>query len=189
MAHWFHRNPIKATAPIPFDLRQVIGGPAASKLCSEVRLSRGRLLDFLRDSNNELELVENEFRLYCSLLQGNPQLWNGTWIHSVWEMNLLNRFFDSDQKNFETLLFASSIAGKSYDSPFQKGIIKSAGWVITEKFILQDSLFHSMRKAGKASCVVWFVSSGHKVVWGPKQCKYYFHIVFIIGFQRFCINI
>lgn len=36
MAHWFHRNPLKATAPVSFNFYGVAGSPAASKICKYV---------------------------------------------------------------------------------------------------------------------------------------------------------
>ena len=33
MTHWFHRNPLKATAPVAFNYYGVAAGPAASKIC------------------------------------------------------------------------------------------------------------------------------------------------------------
>lgn len=33
MAHWFHRNPLKATAPVSFNYYGVAGSPAANKIC------------------------------------------------------------------------------------------------------------------------------------------------------------
>lgn len=36
MAHWFHRNPLKATAPVSFNYYGVAGSPAANKICKYV---------------------------------------------------------------------------------------------------------------------------------------------------------
>lgn len=36
MAHWFHRNPLKATAPVSFNFYGVAGSPAANKICKYV---------------------------------------------------------------------------------------------------------------------------------------------------------
>lgn len=33
MTHWFHRNPLKATAPVSFNYYGMITGPPASKIC------------------------------------------------------------------------------------------------------------------------------------------------------------
>lgn len=33
MAHWFHRNPLKATAPVSFNFYGVAASPAANKIC------------------------------------------------------------------------------------------------------------------------------------------------------------
>lgn len=46
MAHWFHRNPLKATAPVSFNLYGVAGSPAANKICKCV--SRHFLLRRMR---------------------------------------------------------------------------------------------------------------------------------------------
>lgn len=39
MAHWFHRNPLKATAPVSFNFYGVAGSPAANKICKYVFFS------------------------------------------------------------------------------------------------------------------------------------------------------
>ncbi|XP_023236415.1 BRO1 domain-containing protein BROX-like isoform X1 [Centruroides sculpturatus] len=70
MAHWFHRNPLKATSQINFDLKMIVSDSQAIKLCSELRLARNRLLDLLCDPNNSVENVENCLNNYLSLLQG-----------------------------------------------------------------------------------------------------------------------
>jgi len=71
MAHWFHRNPIKATAPVTFELR---GGTAtngqAQKICSELRQARNHLLELLIDPNNEPETIVTALNTYLSLLHG-----------------------------------------------------------------------------------------------------------------------
>ena len=33
MAHWFHRNPLKATAPSKFDVKMVVQDVEALKVC------------------------------------------------------------------------------------------------------------------------------------------------------------
>lgn len=33
MTHWFHRNPLKATAPVSFNFYGVATTPAATKIC------------------------------------------------------------------------------------------------------------------------------------------------------------
>lgn len=42
---------------------------------SDLRLTRGKLLELLRDPNNDLITVENEFKNYLALLQGEPLPW------------------------------------------------------------------------------------------------------------------
>lgn len=38
MAHWFHRNPLKATAVVHFDLKAVLSNSQASKVATLVTL-------------------------------------------------------------------------------------------------------------------------------------------------------
>ncbi|XP_013419651.1 BRO1 domain-containing protein BROX [Lingula anatina] len=70
MAHWFHRNPIKATAPVTFDLRGVTSTGPTRKICSDLRQHRNRLLDILSNPNENMETVDNVAKEYFSLLQG-----------------------------------------------------------------------------------------------------------------------
>ncbi|XP_029448990.1 BRO1 domain-containing protein BROX [Rhinatrema bivittatum] len=70
MTHWFHRNPLKATAPVPFNFYGVASTPAASKICSELRTSRARLLELFTDASCNVEMMKNATDSYLSLLQG-----------------------------------------------------------------------------------------------------------------------
>lgn len=44
MAHWFHRNPLKATAPVSFNFYGVASSPAANKICKYERSSANRVI-------------------------------------------------------------------------------------------------------------------------------------------------
>ncbi|CAD7679968.1 unnamed protein product [Nyctereutes procyonoides] len=70
MTHWFHRNPLKATAPVSFNYYGVAAGPAASKICSDLRSSRARLLELFTDLSCNPEMMKNAADSYFSLLQG-----------------------------------------------------------------------------------------------------------------------
>lgn len=70
MTHWFHRNPLKATAPVSFNYYGVITGPPASKICNDLRSSRARLLELFTDLSCNPEMMKNAADLYFSLLQG-----------------------------------------------------------------------------------------------------------------------
>ncbi|KAI1240547.1 BRO1 domain-containing protein BROX [Lamprotornis superbus] len=70
MTHWFHRNPLKATAPVSFNYYGVATTPAATKVCNDLRLSRTRLLELFTDSSCNPEMMKNAADLYFSLLQG-----------------------------------------------------------------------------------------------------------------------
>uniref|UniRef100_UPI00358EC519 BRO1 domain-containing protein BROX-like isoform X1 n=1 Tax=Myxine glutinosa TaxID=7769 RepID=UPI00358EC519 len=70
MAYWFHRNPLKATAPVSFKLYGVVTSGEGGKLCNELRTSRARLLDLLTDMTCTVETMKNAAELYTSLLQG-----------------------------------------------------------------------------------------------------------------------
>ncbi|CAH1791874.1 unnamed protein product [Owenia fusiformis] len=70
MAHWFHRNPLKATAPASFDLRLVATNAASQKICSEARQARQRLLEVISDPNNEVATLETAVNNYLALLHG-----------------------------------------------------------------------------------------------------------------------
>ncbi|XP_075003268.1 BRO1 domain-containing protein BROX isoform X3 [Calonectris borealis] len=75
MTHWFHRNPLKATAPVSFNFYGVATTPAATKVCNDLRLSRTRLLELFTDSSCNPEMMKNATDLYFSLLQGSFS-WN-----------------------------------------------------------------------------------------------------------------
>ncbi|RLU23608.1 hypothetical protein DMN91_003814 [Ooceraea biroi] len=70
MAHWFHRNVLKATTSQKFELKVTNPTNAIRKLCSDLKLSRSRLLDLIRNANNTNDTVESAFLSYLSLLYG-----------------------------------------------------------------------------------------------------------------------
>uniref|UniRef100_A0A4W4H660 BRO1 domain-containing protein BROX n=1 Tax=Electrophorus electricus TaxID=8005 RepID=A0A4W4H660_ELEEL len=70
MTHWFHRNPLKATAPVSFNLYGVASSPAASKICNDLRTTRARLLDMFTDATCTPEIMKKATDEYFSLLQG-----------------------------------------------------------------------------------------------------------------------
>uniref|UniRef100_A0A8B9HME5 BRO1 domain-containing protein BROX n=1 Tax=Astyanax mexicanus TaxID=7994 RepID=A0A8B9HME5_ASTMX len=70
MTHWFHRNPLKATAPVSFNLYGVASSPAASKICNDLRTTRARLLDMFTDATCTPEIMKKATDEYLSLLQG-----------------------------------------------------------------------------------------------------------------------
>uniref|UniRef100_A0A8C9ZAH9 BRO1 domain-containing protein BROX n=1 Tax=Sander lucioperca TaxID=283035 RepID=A0A8C9ZAH9_SANLU len=70
MAHWFHRNPLKATAPVSFNFYGVAGSPAANKICNDLRTTRARLLEMFTDVTCNPEIMKSATDAYFSLLQG-----------------------------------------------------------------------------------------------------------------------
>lgn len=97
MTHWFHRNPLKATAPVSFNFYGVAGSPSANKICkyvdlaidihsqygnwkkfaymyifliSDLRTTRARLLEMFTDTTCNPEIMKNATDAYFSLLQG-----------------------------------------------------------------------------------------------------------------------
>lgn len=70
MAHWFHRNPLKSTGDVKFDLKMVATDSQALKICSDLKQSRKRLLELLPDANHEISVVEPALMLYLALLKG-----------------------------------------------------------------------------------------------------------------------
>uniref|UniRef100_A0AAY4BRM7 BRO1 domain-containing protein BROX n=1 Tax=Denticeps clupeoides TaxID=299321 RepID=A0AAY4BRM7_9TELE len=70
MAHWFHRNPLKATASVSFNFYGIAGSPAANKICNDLRTTRARLLEMFTDITCNPEIMKNATNAYFSLLQG-----------------------------------------------------------------------------------------------------------------------
>eukprot|EP00794_Sanderia_malayensis_P020265 gene20265-22251_t len=71
MAHWFHRNPLKATAPVNFDaLKLTTTKQAAQKVCGDLRQSRAKLISSLTDISTSTSTIETSANQYISLLQG-----------------------------------------------------------------------------------------------------------------------
>lgn len=70
MAYWFHRNPLKATAKVNFELKLIVNDSQALQVCSELRQTRNRLLDLLSDANHDASIVDSSFDRYLSFLHG-----------------------------------------------------------------------------------------------------------------------
>lgn len=70
MAHWFHRNPLKATAPQDFAVRMVAHDVEAIKICSDLKQARARILELLPDPHHRSDQMETAVKLYFSVLRG-----------------------------------------------------------------------------------------------------------------------
>jgi len=70
MAHWFHRNPLKATGDVKFDMKMIASDSQAQKICSDLKQSRARLLELLPDARHDIATVEEALTLYLALLRG-----------------------------------------------------------------------------------------------------------------------
>ncbi|KZC07636.1 PREDICTED: BRO1 domain-containing protein BROX-like [Dufourea novaeangliae] len=70
MAHWFHRNVLKATTNQKFEFKINNSTDSTRKMCSDLRLSRSRLLDLIKNPNNSSDTIEPAFYSYLSLLYG-----------------------------------------------------------------------------------------------------------------------
>ncbi|OWF50492.1 BRO1 domain-containing protein BROX-like [Mizuhopecten yessoensis] len=70
MAYWFHRNPLKATSVLTFELRGVSTDDKTRRIFTELRQTRNKLLELLTDPNHEPVTVEKATTDYFSLLMG-----------------------------------------------------------------------------------------------------------------------
>ncbi|CAB3398203.1 unnamed protein product [Caenorhabditis bovis] len=70
MSHWFHRNPIKPTEFVKFELKGVLTTDKCSKICGELRLLRDRLLSHFKSASNDLTEVQSDFFTYLRLFAG-----------------------------------------------------------------------------------------------------------------------
>ena len=62
MSHWFHRNPLKATAPQDFNIKMVAHDVEAIKICSDLKQSRMRILQLLPDPHHNAEQMETAIK-------------------------------------------------------------------------------------------------------------------------------
>jgi len=70
MSHWFHRNPLKATAPQMFEVKMFAHDSEALKIISDLKQSRARLLELLPDPHHTSDQIETALKLYMALLRG-----------------------------------------------------------------------------------------------------------------------
>lgn len=70
MAFWFHRNPLKATGLVNFDLKMLAMDSQALKICSDLRLARNHLLDLLTDPANDISTIDTALNTYLALFSG-----------------------------------------------------------------------------------------------------------------------
>ena len=57
MSYWFHRNPLKATSVVSFDIKMFAHDPEALKILGDLKQSRKRFLDLLPDPNHTADQV------------------------------------------------------------------------------------------------------------------------------------
>lgn len=70
MAHWFHRNALKATSVQNFDVKMVAHDVEAIKICSDLKQARLRILELMPDPHHTSEQLETAVRLYLGILRG-----------------------------------------------------------------------------------------------------------------------
>ncbi|XP_029198852.2 BRO1 domain-containing protein BROX-like [Acropora millepora] len=71
MAHWFHRNSMKASAPVSFEsMRNVATNSSSSKMLAELKLARSKLLNYLTDPSNDCKSIQQATEIYLSFLYG-----------------------------------------------------------------------------------------------------------------------
>ncbi|RWS10874.1 BRO1 domain-containing protein BROX-like protein, partial [Dinothrombium tinctorium] len=73
MAYWFHRNPLKATTAVGFNLQMIAVNSDAVQICSELKQNREKLIELFTDANNSVSSVETTLHNYLSLLMGFVQ--------------------------------------------------------------------------------------------------------------------
>lgn len=73
MAHWFHRNPLKATSAVTYELRAVASNAQSQKICTELRHGRTRLMEIIANPNNDVSTLVQASDNYLSLLYGFMQ--------------------------------------------------------------------------------------------------------------------
>jgi len=78
MAHWFHRNPLKATGVQNFDIKMVAQDVEALKICSDLKQSRMRVLELLPDPHHDAEQLDTALKLYLALVRGLLEAQEGT---------------------------------------------------------------------------------------------------------------
>lgn len=70
MSHWFHRNPLKATARQDFDVRKVSMKSDFSGIVGDLRQARRNLLSTFTDPTATIDSMLQATEKYFSLLQG-----------------------------------------------------------------------------------------------------------------------
>ncbi|XP_067941535.1 BRO1 domain-containing protein BROX-like [Watersipora subatra] len=70
MAHWFHRNPLKATAVQNFDFKSASQTGTPQKICLEARQARMDLLNAISDPGRDILSIESNQEKYFGLLHG-----------------------------------------------------------------------------------------------------------------------
>ncbi|XP_015786372.1 BRO1 domain-containing protein BROX [Tetranychus urticae] len=106
MTFWFHRNPLKSTTAVPFDLKLVATNAEAVNICNELRKNRIKLIENLSNLASDEEAVQSLLHTYLGLLRGfidNADTSAGTdtsrlrhvckfkWSHSMLGSNIISQ--------------------------------------------------------------------------------------------------
>ncbi|XP_029643051.2 BRO1 domain-containing protein BROX [Octopus sinensis] len=76
-AYWFHRNPLKATAAVTFELHGSTTDQISRKIISDLRMTRNNLLDLLTDPGHDKTIIIKAYTEYFAFLQGLYQNYEG----------------------------------------------------------------------------------------------------------------
>lgn len=69
MAYWYHRNPLKATALVNFNIKMIVVDTEAMRVCGELKSTRNTLLETLSNPNKETTILIESLNNYLGLLE------------------------------------------------------------------------------------------------------------------------
>ncbi|KAH9418590.1 hypothetical protein DERP_003915 [Dermatophagoides pteronyssinus] len=70
MSQWYHRNPLKSTAPIKFNLPLKSAQTSAIQICVALNKARSTIIELVPDPSSDATILDETIKTYLSLLQG-----------------------------------------------------------------------------------------------------------------------
>lgn len=70
MSQWYHRNPLKSTAALKFNLPLKSAQTSAIQICVALQKARATIIELIPDPSSDGTIIHETIKTYLSLLQG-----------------------------------------------------------------------------------------------------------------------
>lgn len=163
MSQWYHRNPLKSTAQVKFNLPLKSAQTSAIQICTSLNKSRQAILDLVPDPSSDASILHQEILTYTSLLQGLIFCFNldkertptqTSRLRNITYFKWTNSVLGTAEKHFDSVFELISIL-------FEYGLwlMKHATWIASKDVIDMESAKQVHNSLKRAAGIFSFIQT------------------------------